>query len=256
VPLIVIEHPADSVILVRLNRPDQRNALSFQMREELSQSFRKINDDAAVRSVVIAGNSRHFAVGADIRELDSVDPIDLLKRDTASLWTSIRACSKPVIAAVEGLALGGGCELALHADIIIAGDQAKFGLPEARIGILPGGGGTQRLPRAVGKYKAMLMLLSGELISAGDADAWGLVSRVVSSANTEREALDLALRLASLPPLALSSIKEVVNAGLDAPLDTGLRLEQRAVQVLFASADMREGIQAFLEKRVGRFEGR
>lgn len=252
---IEIERPDEDIALVRLNRPERMNALSMEMRLLLSDAFERINADPAVRVVVIAGNARHFAVGADIGELQDTSVIDLVHRDTIRFWRSIRECPRPVIAAVAGLALGGGCELALHADIIVAGEKARFGLPEVRIGIIPGGGGTQRLPRAIGTYRAMRMLMTGEPIDAAQADAWGLVSQVVPEGEVEPCALALARKLAKLPPLALSSLKRAVHSGLDAPLETGLQLEQRAVQVLFASEDMREGVAAFLEKRSPDFKG-
>ncbi len=182
--------------------------------------------------------------------------IDILLRDTHLLWQAIADCPKPVIAAVNGYALGGGCELAMHADIIVAGEGATFGQPEIRVGIMPGAGGTQRLARAVGKFKAMKMVLTGEPVSAGEADAMGLVSEVVADGEVVDRALELAGRIAAMPPIAVRQIKEVLLAGADAPLATALALERKAFQILFASSDQKEGMKAFLEKRKPDFEGR
>jgi enoyl-CoA hydratase/carnithine racemase len=244
------------VAVVRINRPDARNALNMEVRRLIADHLAALTDDASVRCVILAGGEKAFAAGADIREMAEADPIEMMKRNAFRLWQAIALCPKPMIAAVRGFALGGGCELAMHADIIVAGDSAKFGQPEIRIGIIPGGGGTQRLPRAVGKFKAMKMLLTGDIITAQEADAMGLVSEVVPDAEVEARALALAMQIAQLPPIAARQIKECVLAGQDTSLHAGLMLEAKSIQLSFASFDQKEGMAAFIEKRKPGFEGR
>jgi enoyl-CoA hydratase len=181
--------------------------------------------------------------------------IEIMARGTERLWEPIASCPKPVIAAVNGYALGGGCELAMHADIIIAGEGASFGQPEVRVGIMPGAGGTQRLTRAVGKFRAMKMLLTGEPVTASDALAMGLVSEVVPDAAVFEAALRVAKTIAAMPPLAVMQIKEVALAGQDASLGTAMMLERKAFQLLFATSDQKEGMRAFMEKRKPEFRG-
>ena len=253
---VLLERPADHVAVVRINRPDARNALNMEVRRLIADHLAALTDDASVRCVILAGGEKAFAAGADIREMAEADPIEMMKRNAFRLWQAIALCPKPMIAAVRGFALGGGCELAMHADIIVAGDSAKFGQPEIRIGIIPGGGGTQRLPRAVGKFKAMKMLLTGDIITAQEADAMGLVSEVVPDAEVEARALVLASQIAQLPPIAARQIKECVLAGQDTSLHAGLMLEAKAIQLSFASFDQKEGMAAFIEKRKPGFEGR
>ncbi len=255
-PVVLLERPAEHVAVVRINRPDARNALNMEVRRLLGEHVTACGDDPAVRVVILAGGAKAFAAGADIREMADADPIEMMRRNSLRLWQQISACPKPVIAAVRGFALGGGCELAMHADIIVAGDSAKFGQPEIRIGIIPGGGGTQRLPRAVGKFKAMKMLLTGDLVSAQEADAMGLVSEVVPDAEVETRALALAAQIAQLPPIAARQIKECVLAGQDMALPSALLLEAKAIQLSFASHDQKEGMAAFLDKRKPGFTGR
>lgn len=250
------ERPRPWVALLRLNRPEARNALNMELRRALAEAFRTLESDAEVRVVVVTGNTQAFAAGADVREMVDADAVEMMLRGTHRLWQAIADFSKPIIAAVNGFALGGGCELALHADIIIAGESAKFGQPEVRVGIMPGAGGTQRLLRAIGRYRAMLLLLTGEMVEAREAQAMGLVSRVVPDAEVLDQALALAETIASMPPLAVAQIKEVVRLGADAPLATALALERKAFQLLFASRDQKEGMRAFLQKRKPNFEGR
>ncbi|MBF0356780.1 MAG: enoyl-CoA hydratase/isomerase family protein, partial [Alphaproteobacteria bacterium] len=209
-----------------------------------------------VRVIILTGNGEAFAAGADLKEMADAGAIEILLRQTHLLWRAIAQCKKPVIAAVNGAALGGGCELAMHADIIIAGQSAQFGQPEVRVGIMPGAGGTQRLVRAVGKFKAMKLLLTGKPIMAAEAEAMGLVSELVSDEELLPTALKMAEIIAALPPLALAEIKEVVLAGMDASLETALALEHKSFQLLFASADQKEGMKSFLEKRPPCFEGK
>jgi enoyl-CoA hydratase len=253
---VLLERPADHVAVVRINRPDARNALNMEVRRLIADHLAALTDDTSVRCVILAGGEKAFAAGADIREMAEADPIEMMKRNAFRLWQQIAICPKPMIAAVRGFALGGGCELAMHADIIVAGDSAKFGQPEIRIGIIPGGGGTQRLPRAVGKFKAMKMLLTGDIITAQEADAMGLVSEVVPDAEVEARALALAVQIAQLPPIAARQIKECVLAGQDMSLHSALMLEAKSIQLSFASFDQKEGMAAFIEKRKPGFEGR
>ena len=253
---VLIERPRDGVALVRINRPDQRNALNTRVRQLLADAFTQLGQDSAVRAIVLTGDENAFAAGADIKEMAEADSVEMMLRGTHLLWRAIAVCPTPVIAAVNGYALGGGCELAMHADIIVAGEGAQFGQPEIRVGIMPGAGGTQRLTRAVGKHKAMLMLLTGKPVTAREADAMGLVSLVVPDADVLETALKTAETIAAMPPLAARQIKEVLLAGQDASLDTALMLERKAFQLLFSSRDQKEGMQAFIEKRRPRYEGK
>ncbi|HWD31581.1 MAG TPA: enoyl-CoA hydratase [Pseudomonas sp.] len=250
-----VEHPVPGIALVRLNRPEARNALNQAVREQLAGHFNQLGHDPAVRCIVLTGGDTVFAAGADIRDMVERGAIDMLLRQTQRLWAAIAQCPKPVIAAVNGFALGGGCELAMHADLIIAGRSASFAQPEVRVGVMPGAGGTQRLTRAVGKFQAMRMLLTGLSVSADEALAMGLASEVVDDAQVQARALELATLIASMPPLAVLQIKEVLLAGQDASLDTALMLERKAFQLLFDSADQKEGMHAFLDKRKPVYAG-
>ncbi len=255
-PVVVTERPAEGVGLIRINRPEARNALNLEVRKLIGQYLTEMTDDASVRCIVLTGNEKSFAAGADIKEMAGAGSIDMLLRGTQNMWRKIYGCPKPVIAAVNGFALGGGCELAMTCDIIIAGESAKFGQPEVKIGIIPGGGGTQRLPRTVGKYKAMRYVLTGDLFSAKEAYDMNLVSEVVPDAEVEKRAVAMAQQIAELAPLAVQQTKESVIRGMDASLETGLTLETRTLQMLFASKDQKEGMAAFIEKRKPKFEGR
>jgi len=254
--VVLAERPAAGVLLVRINRPEARNALNLEVRRLLARHLTESGEDPTVRCVVLTGNEKSFAAGADIKEMAGATTVDMIARGTAKLWRAIAACPKPVIAAVNGFALGGGCELAMTCDIIIAGESAKFGQPEVRIGIIPGGGATQRLTRAVGKYKAMRYILTGDLFSAREAFDMGLVSEIVPDAEVEKRALEMAQKIAELPPLAIEQAKEAVLRGMDAALDTGLALETKSSQLLFSSQDQKEGMAAFIEKRKPRFQGK
>ena len=253
---LLVERPRDGVALVRINRPEARNALNGRVRMLLANAFTELGRDDGVRAIVLTGDKDAFAAGADIREMADAGAVEIMLRQTHLLWAAIANCPKPVIAAVNGFALGGGCELAMHADIIVAGEGARFGQPEIRVGIMPGAGGTQRLTRAIGKYKAMLLLLTGEPVGAREADAMGLVSTVVPDAEALDTALGLAETIAGMPPLAARQIKEVVLAGMDASLETALMLERKAFQLLFDTRDQKEGMRAFLEKRRPTYEGK
>ena len=253
---VLLERPSEHVALVRLNRPQAKNALNSELRSLLAKYFLELNEDASVRCIVLTGGPDVFAAGADLKEIVNSDSIALMQRRVLYFWKTISGCSKPIIAAVNGLALGGGCELALNADIIVAGESAKFGQSEVLVGVMPGGGATQRLVRAIGKYKAMKMLLTGEMVAATDALDMGFVSLVVPDHDVLDAALKLADRIAKMPPLAIMQIKEVVIAGADASLDAGLMLERKAFELLFSSEDQKEGMNAFIEKRKPIFKGR
>ena len=253
---VVLEFPGDSVALIKLNRPEVKNALSSSLRQNLAEHFRRLSQDPAIRCIVLTGGDKIFAAGADLSDLAKQGAIDMLLRQTHLLWQAIAECPKPVIAAVNGYAWGGGCELAMHADIIIAGEGASFCQPEVKVGIMPGAGGTQRLTRAVGKFQAMKMVLTGQPVSAREALAMGLASEVVPDPETVGAAVKMAKSIARLPPLAVAQIKEVLLAGQDAPLATGLMLERKAFQLLFATQDQKEGMNAFLQKRKPEFNGR
>lgn len=254
--LVLLEYPSLNVALLRLNRPEARNALSPELRKELRDLFSRLRDEPMVRAVVLTGDAKAFAAGADIRSMVEIGPNEMMQRNDDLNWGAIRHFPKPVIAAVNGYALGGGCELAMHADIIIAGESARFGQPEVKLGIMPGAGGTQRLARAVGRYKAMLMLLTGEAIGAKEAFAAGLVSEVTADNETVSRAIEIALIIAAMPPLAVQEIKQVLHAGMDASLDTALMLERRAAYMLFDTDDKKEAMKAFLDKRKPVFSGR
>lgn len=253
---VQLDYPSPAVGLLRIDRPEARNALSLDVRKSLVRYLGELASDERIRCVVLAGTAKIFAAGADIREMADVGAIDMMRRSVHKLWDSIASFPKPIIAAVNGYALGGGCELAMHADIIIAGQSAEFGQPEVKLGILPGGGGTQRLTRAVGKFRAMRYLLTGDLIDGATAVSIGLASEVVADDEVEQRALELAKKIARRPPLAVQQIKEVVLAGQDLPLTSALKLERKALHLLFASEDKVEGMQAFLEKRKPEFNGR
>lgn len=253
---LLVECPAEGVAVVRLNRPHATNALSLSLQAALSETFTALGTDERLRAIVLTGGDEVFAAGGDIRSLSEASPIDILRRHTERVWAPIERCPKPIIAAVCGYAFGGGAELAMHCDIIIAGESASFAQPEIRIGIMPGIGGTQRLVRAVGKFNAMRMLLTGRPVSAREAQTMGLASLVVPDAQVVSEAIAMARQIAAMPPLAAMQIKEVVLAGVDASLEAALMLERKANQLLFATRDQKEGMQAFVEKRKPKFEGR
>lgn len=252
---VVYERVSSSIAVVRLNRPHVRNALNLSIRKELAQVFRSFTDDTDLRCVVLTGNEKVFAAGADIEDMSKIGAIQMYQRHTERLWGAISECPVPVIAAVNGFALGGGLELAMNADIILAGRSARFGQPEVKVGIMPGAGGSQRLTRAVGKFQAMYLCLTGELLGAEEAYQQGLVSKIVDDDAVMQEALALAEHIASMPPIAVAQIKEVIIHGADASLPAALAMERKAVQILFASKDKQEGMEAFLEKRKPIFIG-
>lgn len=254
-PVLEVQH-LNAVALVRLHRPHATNALDLALQQALSQTFQELGENERIRCIVLTGGEQVFAAGGDIKSMQDCGAIDILKRHTERVWAPIEQCAKPIIAAVNGYAFGGGAELAMHCDIILAGESARFAQPEVRIGIMPGIGGTQRLVRAVGKFHAMRILLTGQPITAQEAYAMGLVSLVCPDEQVQTQALHMAQHIASLPPLAVQQIKEVVLAGMDASLSSALMLERKASQLLFATHDQKEGMRAFSEKRPPQFQGR
>lgn len=249
--------PAAGVALVTLDRPDVLNALSFDLLDELAAVLDRLDADPDCRAIVLTGSgTRAFAAGADIRELARQTPITLLSENRFAVWDRIGAVRTPVIAAVRGFALGGGCELAMSCDIIVAGDDAVFGQPEINLGVMPGAGGTQRLTRAVGRARAMDLVLTGRTISAADAERMGLVSRVVAADQTLDTAIELGSRIAAQAPMAVLAAKESIKQAEELPLSAGLQHERRAFYLLFASDDQAEGMAAFVEKRPPQWKGR
>ncbi|MDR0563509.1 MAG: enoyl-CoA hydratase [Azoarcus sp.] len=253
---VILTGPTEGIATLQINRPEARNALNQNVRKLLAEHFTALGQDSETRCIVLTGGDKFFAAGADLRDIAECSAIDMHLRQVHLLWAAIANCPKPVIAAVNGYALGGGCELAMHADIIIAGENASFGQPEIRVGIMPGAGGTQRLVRAVGKFQAMKMLLTGLPITGREAFSMGLASEVVEDAKVQERAQELARIIAGMPPLSATQIKEVLLAGMDAPLGTALTLERKAFHLLFAGHDQKEGMTAFFEKRKPVFIGR
>lgn len=253
---LVLVEKTDGVAVVRLNRPGVLNALDMPLRRRLAETFEGFLAEGDLRAVVLTGDDRAFAAGADIADMSKVGTVDMYLRYNERIWGAIAACPYPVIAAVNGYALGGGMELAMHADIIVAGRSARFGQPEVKVGIMPGAGGTQRLTRAVGKFRAMRLCLTGEIISAEEAYRIGIVSDLVEDDAVLSHSKAIAQRIAGLPPIAVQQIKEVILLGHDASLGAALALERKALQVLFATQDKTEGMTAFLEKRPPAYNGR
>ncbi len=249
----------EAVTLITLNRPQALNALNSQVLDELIEAFAAYQADESQLCAVLTGSGdKAFAAGADIKEMSEKPAADFYLQDFFSPWTSeiVKKTRKPWIAAVNGFALGGGCELMMYCDIIIASETARFGQPEINIGIMPGAGGTQRLTRAVGKSKAMEMCLTGRMMDAEEAERANLVARVVPHESLLDEALKTAAQIAAMPPMAAIANKEMVNAAFETSLDQGLIIERRIFQILTASEDKAEGMAAFIEKREGQWKGR
>lgn len=242
--------------LVQLNRPKVLNALSFELMSDLVNGLEELDKDEVIRVVILTGSGRAFAAGADLGEMSRSTPVDLVLGRRFELWDRIRKVSKPIIAAVGGYCLGGGNELAMNCDIIIASEVATFGQPEVNVGIIPGAGGTQRLARVVGKYKAMEMILTGKSISAAEAYRVGLVNRVVPPESLMEEVRKVAADIASKPPISVRSAKEAILRAQDSALEVGLEFERKAFYMLFATEDAKEGMNAFLEKRTPNFKGK
>ncbi len=244
------------VATVSLNRPKQLNALNMALMDELVATLEQLDGDDEIRAIVLTGDSRAFAAGADIMEMADADSTEMLRRDQFAKWDRIRKIKKPIIAAVSGFALGGGCELMMHCDMVIASETAQFGQPEIKIGVMPGAGGTQRLTRTVGKARAMEMVLTGKFINAKQAEAWGLVNRVVPVEVYLSEAQKLAREISKMSPIAVRLAKEAVLKNYESFLTGGLEFERKNFYLLFATEDQKEGMKAFVEKRPAKFTGR
>jgi len=252
---ILTSRPEPAVSLITLNRPKALNALSSPLMLELSKALEDADTDDTVRAIVLTGSDKAFAAGADIKEMKDKQYSDVYKNQFLEDWTKITKIRKPIIAAVSGYALGGGCELAMMCDIILASPTAKFGQPEINLGVIPGAGGSQRLAHLVGKSRAMEMVLTGRNLSAQDAERWGMISRVVGEGEGEvvKEAMSMAKEISNKSQIATQAAKEIVNAAYDLPLAEGLRFEKRIFYGLFATQDQKEGMAAFAEKRKANF---
>ncbi len=246
----------EGIAVVQFNRPEVLNALNMALMAELVDTLETLDKDDEVRCIVLTGNEKAFAAGADINEMAGASAMDMLHRDQFARWDRIRKIKTPIIAAVSGFALGGGCELMMTCDIVVASETARIGQPEINIGVIPGAGGTQRLTRAVGKVKSMEMVLTGSMISADEALRWGLINRVVPVEVFLEEAKALAREIASKPPVAVRLAKEAVLKSFDTTIEGGLEFERKNFYMLFASDDQKEGMKAFIEKRKPNWKGR
>lgn len=254
---IIVNEQYDSfVALVQLNRPKELNALNIQLMQELRDALQQLDKDEKVRVIIITGNDQAFAAGADIKQMADKSAIDMLMIDQFSTWDQIRKTKKPIIAAVSGFALGGGCELAMTCDMIIASETAQFGQPEIKLGVIPGAGGTQRLTKALGKAKAMEMILTGRFMQAEEALRYQLINKIVPVEMYLREAVVLAREIAKMSPVAVQLAKEAVNRSFETTLDDGLQFERKNFYLSFASEDQKEGMKAFIEKRKPEFKGK
>ncbi len=252
----IIVTQQDGVGLIQLNRPKVLNALNGAVMGELIAALEELDRDAGVRCIIVTGDERAFAAGADIKEMAGATAVQMLERNWIAYWDRLAGIGKPIIAAVSGYALGGGCELAMACDMIVASESAQFGQPEINIGVIPGAGGTQRLTRALGKSKAMEMVLTGRYLSAREAEARGLVARVVPVESYLDEAKKLAQEIAAKAPVAVRFAKESVNKAFELPLDEGLAYERKLFYFLFATEDQDEGMKAFIEKRKPHWKGK
>ncbi len=252
----ILTSSADRAGLIQLNRPQQLNALNAKVMEEVAVALEQFDQDERIGCIVITGNQRAFAAGADIKEMADASAVEMLRSDNIARWDRIKKIKKPIIAAVSGYCLGGGCELAMSCDLILASESAQFGQPEINIGVMPGAGGTQRLTRAIGKSKAMEMILTGRYLDARDAEQLGLVSRVVPVEVYLDEALKLANEIAARPPIAVRFAKEAINKAFETSLSDGLEFERRLFYFLFATEDQKEGMRAFVEKRAPEWRGK
>lgn len=252
----VTEQYQPAIALIQLNRPKELNALNPQLMGEVRDALQLLDKNDSVKVIIITGNEQAFAAGADIKQMADKSAIDMQIMDQFSTWDQIRKTKKPIIAAVSGFALGGGCEFVMTCDIVIASETAKFGQPEIKIGTIPGAGGTQRLTKAVGKAKAMELILTGRFLSAQEAHFYGLVNKVVPVEMYMHEAVELAKEIAQMSPVAVQLAKEAINRSFETQLDEGLMFERKNFYLTFASEDQKEGMKAFIEKRKPAFKGK
>jgi enoyl-CoA hydratase len=251
-----VEEARPGIVVLTIDRPARRNALDLAMKERIAELVEELDSRPTVGVIVVTGGPQVFAAGTDVAEMAALTPTEHTLKVTDRMFTSLRNCGTPLIAAVEGYALGGGCELAMSCDLIIAGSSARFGQPEIRVGVMPGAGATQRMVRTLGKYRALRLLLTGEQVTGEEAYAMGLLSEVTPDGAALPRALDVAGMIAAMPPLAVRAILDVVEAGADAPMETARQLERKSFQLLFDTYDQKEGMRAFLEKRPPEFHGR
>lgn len=252
----VTEQYQPATALIQLNRPKELNALNPQLMGEVRDALQQLDKNDSVKVIIITGNDQAFAAGADIKQMADKSAIDMQIMDQFSTWDQIRKTKKPIIAAVSGFALGGGCEFVMTCDMVIASETAKFGQPEIKIGTIPGAGGTQRLTKAVGKAKAMELILTGRFLSAQEAHFYGLVNKVVPVEMYMHEAVELAKEIAQMSPVAVQLAKEAINRSFETQLDEGLMFERKNFYLTFASEDQKEGMKAFIEKRKPVFTGK
>lgn len=253
--VVLVERVTPEVVTVTINRPQVRNALNLDVKRRVADAVMAADADPEIRVIILRGQGSVFVAGTDVAEMVEMTPSSHARDKTDHVFTVLNTCSTPLIAAVEGYALGGGFELAMCCDIIVAAESTKFGQPEIKLGIIPGAGGTQRIVRAAGRHRAMLMLLTGDFMTASEAMSMGLVSELVPDGEAVNRARQIAERIAAMPPLAVSAIRELVRIGPDIPMPAALMLERKAFQILFDSHDQVEGMQAFLEKRPADFTG-
>jgi enoyl-CoA hydratase len=254
--IIVTEQYQPGIALIQLNRPKELNALNPQLMGEVRDALLQLDKQDSVKVIIITGNDQAFAAGADIKQMADKSAIDMHIMDQFSTWDQIRKTKKPIIAAVSGFALGGGCEFVMTCDMVIASETAKFGQPEIKIGTIPGAGGTQRLTKAVGKAKAMELILTGRFLSAQEAHFYGLVNKVVPVEMYLHEAVELAKEIAQMPAIAVQLAKEAINRSFETQLDEGLMFERKNFYLTFASEDQKEGMKAFIEKRKPVYKGK
>ncbi len=252
----VTREVAPFIAMIELNRPKELNALNRQLMLEIKETLQDFDNDDSIRAIILTGGEKVFAAGADIKQMADATAIDMLNIDQFSTWDQIKKTKKPIIAAVSGFALGGGCELAMTCDMIIASETAQFGQPEINIGTMPGAGGTQRMTRAVGKALAMELVLTGRFINAEEAMRAGLINRIVPVEMLYKEAIKMAGLIAEKSPVAVKLAKEAVNKTFETTLDEGLQFERKNFYLTFASADQKEGMAAFVEKRKPNFTGK
>lgn len=251
----ITEKYQQHIALIELNRPKELNALNLELMGELRNALKALDEQPEVRVIIITGNEKAFAAGADIKQMANKSAVDMLNADQFSTWDQIRKTRKPIIAAVSGFALGGGCELAMTCDMIVASETAKFGQPEIKIGVMPGAGGTQRLTRAIGKARAMEMVLTGNFITPEEALSYGLINKIVPVELYLEESVKLARQIAEMSPIATKLAKEAINRAYETHLDEGLHFERKNFYLTFASEDQQEGMQAFIDKRRPNYKG-